>query len=354
MQQIKSQNRLLWLDCLKSFSTLLIIMQHSISYEWVHLLTENNVIWKIINFVFMISKSGVPIFIMCSGIGMLQKERSIKDIFTKNVYGILKCYICWMLIYGLYHVYSLFVQDLATVRTVINAIIKDIIFGQYHTWFITTLLALYLITPFLQLIIKNKLLTQYFLILAFIYTIVFPYIGKYDFLSRLYTVIKDMNMNFVVGYSLYFVLGYYLANLKITIKLKILIPTILILSTISAFIISNNLAVTQGAACQNTFTEFSFLGFTICVSILLLFRIILEHACANLSHARISDKLVNTLANLSYLGIGIYLLHPLLLFIVDDYKGLKCLFGGFLLWGISFSIVKLISFLPIRTLFLGK
>ena len=92
MQQIKSQNRLLWLDCLKSFSTLLIVIQHSVSYEWVHLLTENNVIWKIINFVFMISKSGVPIFIMCSGIGMLQKERSIKDIFTKNVYGILKCY----------------------------------------------------------------------------------------------------------------------------------------------------------------------------------------------------------------------------------------------------------------------
>ena len=151
------KTRLFWLDCLKAFSTFLIVMQHSISYEWVRLIDEADFTWKIINFIFLISKAGVPIFIMCSGIGMLNKERTIKEIYAKNVANILKVYISWMLVYGSYHVYSLFVDGAATIRTVMNAVIKDIIFGQYHTWYIATLLALYLITPFLQLIVESIL-----------------------------------------------------------------------------------------------------------------------------------------------------------------------------------------------------
>ena len=348
------KDRLLWMDCLKVFATFLVVMQHSISYEWVSLIDKTNITWKIINFVFMLSKAGVPIFIMCSGIGMLKKERTITDICTKNIANILKVYVCWMLVYGIYHVYLLFCAGTATVRVVFNALIKDIIFGQYHTWYIATLVALYLITPFLFLIVKSKTKTQYFLILSFIFTIIIPYVGKYESLSRLYTVLTDMNMKFVVGYALYFVLGHYVSKIKLTGKRKIIVMLSLVISIVLAFRISCLSAVNQGADCQNIYSDFSILGFVISVCILLLFRMIFENDFQQSFTSEHYRRFRNAIVNMSSYGIGIYLLHPLLLFLVKDLKGLKCLAGGIFLWMFTMIIVWMVSLSPFRKFFLGS
>lgn len=348
-----NKERKLWIDCIKVFSTFLIVMQHSISHEWVRLIESPNVEWSIINFVFMLSKAGVPIFIMCSGIGMLRKEKSIKEILFRNIFGILKIYISWMLIYGIYDVYSLFCDDLATIRTVINAIIKNIIFGEYHTWFIITLVALYLITPFLYVIVQNKTLTQYFLILSFVFTIIFPYIGRYEFLSRFYKVITDTNMKFVVGYSLYFVLGHYISRMNLSKKRKCGALVGFVVSVIAAFLLSCSKAMYSGAECQSAFTEFSLFGFGISVGILLLFRIVFEDSKLFTEEKEQNQRIRKFIINMSYCGVGIYLLHPLLLFLIEHLTGWKCLMGGVLLWLITMVIVKLISILPIGTFFLG-
>ncbi len=336
-----------WLDCLKIFAAFLIVLQHSISYEWVRLLGEVDITWKIINLLFILSKAGVPIFIMCSGMGMLQRERSIKEIFTKSIFDILKIYACWMLLYGAYDVYGLFVSDTATVRTVINAFAKNILFGEYHTWYIATLVGLYLITPFLYLIAKNKVLMRYFLVLAFVFTIVLPYVDRFGALDRVSVVIHDVNMNFLVGYPLYFVLGYYLSQVTFTKAKKILVGVVWAVSLVAAFVLSSQSAVENGSNCQAIFTDFSVFGFLLSVSTVLLFKAIFDREPSQ----TIVIKVVKTL---SYCGIGIYLLHPLLLPLVENLKGLSCLAGGVLLWILVATINIVISMLPIRSLFLGK
>lgn len=339
---------LIWVECMKVFAAFLIVMQHSISYEWTRLITINNIEWKFLNFVFMIARSGVPIFFMCSGIGMLARERNIKDIYQRSIWGIVKIYVSWMLIYGIYDAYILFCENLATPKTIINAFIKDILFGRYHTWFVIALIGLYAITPFLYLITRQINHIQYFLLLSIAFTILFPYIERYDALSRLSELIRNANMHFVVGYSLYFVIGYYLSKISITPKVKALTIICLLLSITAGFLLSCKNAMVQGSDCQVVYGEFSITGFILNTSILLSTRILFEER-------QLSDKAKSIIKNLSSYGIGVYMLHPLFLFLVKEIQGIAVIFVAIILWIGMLCIMKLISFCPVlNTLLLQK
>lgn len=319
-----------WIDCAKVFATFLVVMQHSISNEWTSTAIAGNKVWMVINFVFMLTRSGVPIFFMCSGFGMLRRERSINEVYRKNVFSLLKIYVCWMLIYGIYDTYTLFRTHVATPKTVFNVFVKNIVFGRYHTWFIVTLIGLYVITPFLYIIARNYI--HYFLILSILFTIIFPYLFKCKELERLSEVIRNINMNFVVGYSLYFVIGYYLSRIKLIRKMKIICILVMVISVLLGFLLSSCIVGNQGTGCQDVYSEFSFLGFSMNVTIFLSFRVLFEK----------KEKIVT----ISNYGIGIYLLHPLFLPLVADVHGLKVLCCGSLLWLGMLFVMKMISMCP--------
>ena len=161
-------------------------------------------------------------------------------------------------------------------------------------------------------------------------------------------------MKFVVGYSLYYVLGYYSSKIKLTKCRKVMIQIFLIISIVLAFFLSCRDVIDHGAGCQEIYTDFSVLGFVISVGILLWFRSVFEKDTLCLLTAKQYQKFRRFITNLVYYGIGIYLLHPLLLFLIDDLKGLKCLAGGVILWAITVVVMKIISMLPIRDYFLGN
>lgn len=310
-------------------------MQHSISHEWVNNLDNGNSAWRIINFVFMLSRTSVPIFFMCSGIGMLGRERSFKEIYTKNIWELLRIYICWMVIYGLYDAYRLCCGSLATPRTIINVFIKNIIFGRYHTWFLVALIGLYAITPYLYLIVKYNV--SYFICLSILFTIVFPYLARVEELGRLYKVIENVNMNFVVGYTLYFVVGYYLYQIRLTKKVKIATIICLGISSLLGYLLSCHNVLLQGAACQEIYNEFSLFGFTMSITIFLLFRILFDK-----KEGKVSKRVLD----ISRFGIGIYLIHPLFLPFVTEIHGVWVVCAGFLLWLGMVLIMKIISMCP--------
>ncbi len=342
------QTKLFWINCIKVFATLLVVMQHSISYEWVRLLKTGGSSWNIINLVFMLTKIGVPVFIMCSGMGMLQKKRSIKSIYLNNSKKLILLYVAWMLVFGVVDMYDLIASELATPGTIINVFLKAVLFGKYHTWFIITLLGLYAITPLLYEIAKNKVLLKYFLLLSIIFTIILPYAGKIEALSRVNTVIQNANMHFVLGYSLYFMMGYYLSSVELNKTRKLITCLIFIFSATAALVLSCHQRASIEADCQTIYNEFSLLGFFMNTSFFLLFRILFEAA----KPASVMEQVI---AILSTCGIGIYLFHPLILFLVEDIQGITCILGGFIIWGLTCAIMLIIYHLPILSrIFLGK
>lgn len=150
---------------------------------------------------------------------MLGKNRSIHDIFCKNIFTILKVYACWMLVYG-----AIEATKAATWEIGVKELIKNVLFGRYHTWFIATLLGLYLITPFIDGFISDKALVRYFVVLSIVFTLIIPFATGMIHDERAIKVVNDMNMNFVVGYVTYYVVGYYVGYLEITKKRELLFP----------------------------------------------------------------------------------------------------------------------------------
>lgn len=320
-----------WLDAMKIFAAFLVVFQHSTSHVWTAYPIDTFT-WKLTHIFFLFSRTAVLLFFMCSGAGMLQKEHSVSQIFSKNIFLLLKIYISWMLIYGIRDCISLFQEGLATPRTCINAVIKNIIFGQYHTWFILALISLYLITPFLFQITRTKENTLYFLLISIIFTIIFPCIRSFGFLSRLADTLDNFHMNFVYGYVLYFIAGYYI-NTIFWQKIYTYIAVITFFISFSfASIYSMNLSISLNAAQQEVFSEFSPFMFLSVISVFSIFK--------GLEHRFTYNNIVKTL--ISY-GFAIYLMHPLFLPCVKQLNGIYAFPGALILYLFCIFISFLIS-----------
>lgn len=346
-------SKIYWIECIRVFSAFLVVMQHSISGVWTTLSPETPE-WKIINIVFLFSRCAVPVFFMCSGMGMLAKQRSIESIFRKNIWGILKIYVLWMLVYGVRDSISLIREGLGSFRTVRNAFLKDIIFGQYHTWFIMALIGLYLITPLLYEIVKKEKLLNYFLVLSVLFTVILPLAGEIGGFERLSAAFETFHMKFVTGYVMYYVLGYRLSRItwphrqthafswkgrsffaSYTISRKkagIFTALLLALSALAAFIISSMVSARSGEAIQTVYGEFAPLGLIVNASLLMLFKTGIT-----------SEKHRKLIFKLGSCGTGIYLMHPLLLPIASHFPGISRIFGGIVVYLTALVICLIIG-----------
>lgn len=304
-----------WMDALKVFSTFLIFFNHGISHVWLSH-PMNTFTWKFTHFIFLLSRIAVPLFFMCSGAGMLRKAHPTSQIFKKNIFQLLKIYICWMLVYGIVSCISLYQENLATLRTCVNAIIKSILFGQYHTWFILTLLSLYLITPFLFLITRTRENMQYFLILSLFFSVLLPYLGSFSFLDRLTNTMNNFNMHFVYGYILYYVAGYYISTVSWKKTYNYVAAVIFVLSFSFTYLYSLNISITTNTPYQEIFNELSPLLVLTVFSVFSIFKGLDKHLTFNL------------LKPLTGYGYALYLMHPLFLIYIQQ------LSGGFVFPGI--------------------
>ena len=97
--------------------------------------------------------------------------------------------------------------------------------GYYHLWFIYFIVGFHLLLPLLRFWIKDKNIkyVRYFIFLAIVFGFLFPQIiemGSYisNIFDNLKTVLNYIGMNYVSGYLLYFILGWYLRFYEIKNK----------------------------------------------------------------------------------------------------------------------------------------
>lgn len=321
--------KIIWIEYAKVMAAILVVLQHSISQDWAQLEGKN---WELLNLIFMLTRMGVPIFLMCSGIGMLSKERDMRSIFTKSVWNILKTYIGWMLVYGVFDAISLYKSELATCRTVCNVFLKNILFGRYHTWFLATLVGLYLITPLLYRIVIDNKMTVYYIFLSVLFSIIFPCMGRCD--ARINEVLQETNMNFVTGYVTYFIIGCYIDRINISKKMKAWSITIWIAAVVLGMLISTLYANFYGQDSQRIYSEFSIIGFTMNVSFMVLIK-----ACFGRISAR--SAVTQYVMKIRNHGYGIYLVHPLLLSFVpaDKFQGAWSILKAVIIYCCALGVV---------------
>lgn len=324
---MNAKDRLFWLDAVRVISSILVVLQHGMSPEWVRLGAEapESAEWRIMNFIFMIARMAVPLFFMASGAVMLRRERGIREIWTHNIAGIVITYVAWMMVYGIKEAIVITMNGHATPRVIVNAFIKQVLFGSYHTWFLMALLGLYILTPLLSVIARDEKRFAYLCLISFIATCVIPLVTGLDDSDRLAEAVYNFSPSYVSGYLLYYLLGFYIARKPIAKRsqtyLLIAMPVIAVIT----YMISNYLSVRRMQAVQEPYASLSLLGVIMAAIIFCLSKEILTMQTETPGYRRI-----RFLADTS---VGVYLLHPLFHeTIIDRFSGLKSLIAALIVW----------------------
>ena len=210
-----SNKRLIYLDYLRVLAAISVIVLH-VSAKYFHSVDTHSLRWVAIVLYNSITRWGVPVFVMISGFLFLNREKSIKELYKKNILRIIIVFIIWSFIYAVFNYYTTDIN--------LKKVIIQFIKGPNHLWYLKMIVLLYMMVPLLKKIIENKKLMYYFLLLTFIFSFVLPHLLKAiticfgDAYKLVDYFMKQMNLNFIMGFAFYFVLGYFLNNVKLSKK----------------------------------------------------------------------------------------------------------------------------------------
>jgi len=233
--------RTTYLDILRIISIFSVIVIHVSMDSWLNLKIYS-IDWQIANIFDSISRFAVPVFIMVSGALFLNPKKTVqfKTIFKKYILRIVIAFIFWSFLYATFNGLSIYKEINIEL---LKYIIKRFIIGEYHMWFLYTIVGLYLITPFLKKIVENRNLAKSFLVLSFTFSSLIPFLQLLPVLNKTEVLTDKLNLYFFLGYSFYYMLGHYLYTYEFSRQIKSIIYSLGLLSLFCT-ILSTNLLIT--------------------------------------------------------------------------------------------------------------
>lgn len=330
-------NRILYLDVLRIFATLGVIIIHAACGHWYDV-SYNSYEWNVLNLWDGLVRWAVPIFVMLSGTTLLdpKKNISVRQIYSKYIFRIIVAFIVWSFIYAFY--FS---------RNSISEFIKGFFIGPLHLWFLFMICGMYMMLPILRQVVMNEIVLKYFLFLSIIFNFVISFLmdiiriwtpkGKIGYIADIISVdYNAMSLQLIMGWSSYFVLGYFMRrkfNKKVSKYIKI-IGLLGILSTIFLTWVIAQINNEQNAIFYSNFSP------TVLLATVGIFEI-----TKDISFEKIGDKMKKVITLVSQYSFGIYLSH---------YVILKVLTNSIMPEGnLSFNPILSIPFITVVTIILS-
>lgn len=295
------KTRVVYFDLIKILAIIMVVINHSYWYVY-----DVGMIGAYFNqFLLMFSKAAVPLFFMVSGSLLLKKEVSYKEIFCKRIFRIVIALILICILWTLYNHQNL----ITLIPYLFNGSSEDFI--PYWSWYLYDMIALYIMTPFLQKMIK-KFNNKDYLVFIGLFLIIPSFL---KFFSAILSVVlgksiifntEILNIMFPIQIA-YFVTGYYLSNLEIGKKYK----NISIISLIISLTFSTIFSVYAGKIISggNTVLDNYSLFNTVInsISIFIIFKYFFRNGLKN-------EKITKLVINFSNTIFGIYLFHVFVIF----------------------------------------
>lgn len=296
-------------DILRLLATVAVIMTHVCGVE-IHdlLVTSSNFVW--LNCIRAAITWDVPIFVMISGRFFLdpEKPRPTKVIYGKYIKHLVIAFVIWSAIYTGYYMIFGYLSD-GGLMSNIKGGLYQFLTGPYHMWYIFMIVGLYVATPILRRITTDKKVMEYFIILFIVSQFIVQYGVKLPYVNEVVRAYLDKTyFNIALGYSGYFVLGYYLYKYGVPKKIETpLYVTTIILIALSC------VGTTAQSINEGVLNEF--------ISTYQTPNIIVESCGIYLFFVnmkpQVKEKTQNLLATVGKLGLGIYLSHALVLVAVS-------------------------------------
>ena len=334
---MEGQNRVKYLDILRFIATLFVIQIHVLCL----FLRKDTLGWYIGVSYDTISRWCVPVFVMISGALFLRstKEVPLKMLYGKYLLRLICAFIVWYLLYLLVFepIYP-FVHQIRHGLPISYEIGSFI--PKYHLWFLPMMIGLYILIPVFKEIARNVRICKYFLLLWFIYT-TYEMILNQNVIHTWWAhyIFENLQLRTVLGYGGYFLLGYYLSQLKVN--------RTLFWSAIGVFVVVSVITF-LGTITLGDYQLFEYLMPNVILmsaSVFLVVRYIVENRSLNI----ISCLAEHTREEL----FGIYLMHAFIVSIIPPClkpSGIGALalipVLSIVVFSVSFYIIKYLRKIP--------
>ncbi len=304
-----------YFDILRVLAIFLLVPIHLATQNW-RGVTPGSYEWN----VFIVYKGigwwGTLDLIMISGALFLTREHPIKKIYKKNIFHLVTAFAFWSFLYAS--------KDFIKTKDIGYAV-KHFFTGHYHMWFIYMIIGIYMIVPFLKKIVETRKLAKYFLILSFFLTFLIPQILLFTALAPnnslgfLQSIYDNSYFHFTLGYTAYFVLGYYLNKYDISKRNEIIIYILGIISFLATIIMTSVLSAYIEDADQ------LFYGMGLNVNILFVSAAFFVLFKNHYSTKKMSEKTKGFIRLLAKYSFGIYLSHALIIELLNKVFGINSL-----------------------------
>jgi surface polysaccharide O-acyltransferase-like enzyme len=216
--------RSLFVDAARSYAISLIVLLHVSAAMMYDFSSEHPGNWLIANAVNSFTRSGVPLFVMISGMLLLNsaKTESLSAFFLKRFRRVVVPLIGWTAIYFLWRV--LVYRESLPFDVAVRKVLSGTVAPQF--WFVYMLLGLYLATPILRVYIRHAERSNlvYFSCLWLVAATLPPMIQRISGIQ--------LGLEFAVATSFvgYFVLGHVLSDARLTRRQAVLCGVVVLAS----------------------------------------------------------------------------------------------------------------------------
>ena len=308
------EERLAWLDLVRIAASLLIVMLNSTANQRSTMPIDAPG-WQAVNVYLGLSRAATPLFTMMSGVLFLGlgKQRSLKQLFQGPLKKIVVICFFWSFLYA---IFALLTQPALSSSSLIPTLLRLTLKSSDHMWFLPILISLYLISPFLQLILdhSDKATLKYGVVLLVLGLLAHTLSMGWDFLpfaEPLQIFVAKFPIGHLMLFAGYFLLGnvihsYFKPNQLTSWLLYLALPVgVLLNASLTHF------ASQQAGETTLTFsTPLSLMTFMVAVPIFWLF----QNKIRQISFSTNTKKLFATIARQT---LGVYLIHPMILFGLD-------------------------------------
>ena len=303
--------RTAYFDWLRVAAALAVMMIHVCAQHWYDT-DVNGAAWRSFDVIDSLASCAVPIFVMISGALFLNREIPLSKLLSKYCLRMLAAYFFWSLIHALFEAKSPAAAVALTLR------------GHFHMWFLPMIIGLYLCVPLFRALTEEEGRVRYFLLLAGIFAFLIPWLFNLfkDFapprIGRLvgdaYSFVNKMKPQFVLGYTAFFLGGWYLDRLSLSRKQRGWIYVLGLLGWVCTIFLNAASARKTGRANTKYVENFAPAMLAEAVAVFTWFK---YHVSGEKGSA-----LVGKLARYSF---GAYLAHVLVLDRLDEWLGLNTL-----------------------------
>ena len=304
-----TRRRVIYFDILRIVAIFFVVFVHLAAQHWADVDVSSRA-WFAFNLYCTTGKWSVPIFVMISGALFLGRDVSISAILKKNVARIATVFLFWSGCYAL--VYLVFRH------APLSVVLSQFITGHYHLWFLYMIVGLYLLIPLLRPIVQNETLTRYFLLLAFVFTFLLPQLAlftsfvSYEVSAIIHTVIMYSYCFFPLGFTAYFIGGYYLSRRDFSRREEITLYCIGAAGLLVSVFAPVALSRAQGAP-SDIFYTYNSLN-VLCTSVP-----IFVFAKQHLNFPRMGEQAYALLRKMSKYSFGVYLVHPMVIELLQHF-----------------------------------